>query len=509
MPEVSGCAPGSANRPITPKLGPCFGQTRRGGSGAIIEGMYADASPPHAPLASGSATKATPSECLRVCVVGTGHVGLVTGACLAAAGHTVCCVDTDTTRIAQLAAGRLPFHEPDLQALLAQGREHLRFSSNAAEAAAQAEVAIVAVGTPLSHDGLGADMSQLLAAVRTVVPALPASAVLVLKSTSPVGTGDAVAALVRELRPGADITVACNPEFLREGHAIEDFRRPDRIVIGTDSAHAGSVLGRLHAPQLRAGVPVVATTRRTAELIKHAANAFLATKLAFINEMADLCERLDTEVEDVALGIGLDPRIGPQYLRPGPGYGGSCLPKDLIALAGTARAHDIPLAIVEAVTKLNEDRKTRMLHKVASACGGDVRGRAIAMLGAAFKPDTDDVRASPALWLAAELLAAGATVRLSDPRALERARAVLPGATFFADPFECASGCDALVIATEWPAYARLDLQRLRAGMRGAVLIDLRNLHAPAAARDAGFVYVGMGRGQGGLGEKTVLRSTP
>ncbi|KQW58252.1 UDP-glucose 6-dehydrogenase [Variovorax sp. Root411] len=446
---------------------------------------------------------------MRVCVVGTGYVGLVSGACLATFGHTVCCVDTDAARLAQLAAGQAPFHEPGLQALLAQGLERLRFSPHAAEAAADAEVVIVAVGTPLAHDGVGTDLSQLLAAVQAVAPALPASAVLVLKSTSPVGTGDAVATLLRELRPEADIAVACNPEFLREGHAISDFCHPDRIVFGTDSAHAEAVLRRLHAAQLQAGVPVVATTRRTAELVKYAANAFLATKLAFINEIADLCECLDTQVEDVALGIGLDPRIGAQYLRPGPGYGGSCLPKDLVALAGTARAHGMPLAIVEAVAQLNEDRKVRMQRKITEACGGDVRSRAIALLGAAFKPDTDDVRASPALSLAAALLAAGATVRLSDPKALERARTVLPGAAFFADPVECAAGCDAVVIATEWPVYAQLDLHRLRAGMRGAVLIDLRNLHAPAAARAAGFTYVGLGRGKGGLGETATLTRTP
>lgn len=473
--------------------------------------MYADTSAHSLSWPVGNAARDSQGDRIRVCVVGTGYVGLVTGACLAASGHTVCCVDTDTARLAQLEAGHVPFHEPDLQALLALGRGQLRFSSNAAEAAAQSEVVIVAVGTPLTHDGLGADLSQLLAAVQAVVPTLPKSAVLVLKSTSPVGTGDAVDALVRELRPDADIAVACNPEFLREGRAIADFRRPHRIVLGTDSAHALVVLRRLHALQLAAGVPLVATARRTAELIKYAANAFLATKLAFINEMADLCERLDAEVEDVTLGIGLDPRIGPQYLRPGPGYGGSCLPKDLIALAGTARANGMPLAIVEAVTRLNEDRKARMLHKIASACGGELRGRSIAMLGAAFKPDTDDVRASPALSLAVALLAEGATVRLSDPQAqaLAHARAALPAAACFADPFECAAGCDAVVIATEWPAYARLDLHRLRAGMRAAVLIDLRNLLTPAAAREAGFIYVGLGRGRDGLGETTALPLMP
>ncbi|AMM24233.1 UDP-glucose dehydrogenase family protein [Variovorax sp. PAMC 28711] len=439
---------------------------------------------------------------MRICVVGSGYVGLVSGACLAALGHGVTCVDRDVQRIADLEQGKIPFFEPGLQALVAEGRvvrpdgrTPLRFSSNLEEGVAQAELVIIAVGTPMAQDGENADLSQLHASVEASAKAMQPDAVLVIKSTAPIGTGDDIQRRVQEVRPSAHIAVVSNPEFLREGSAIDDFIEPARVVIGSESDKASALVRRLYAPLTAKGIPVVVTSRRTAELIKYAANSFLATKLAFINEIADFCEQVGSDVEEVAVGMGLDPRIGSQYLRAGPGYGGSCLPKDLVALRGTAQAHHAPLRIVETVIALNEQRTEAMVEKIRRAFDGNVDGKTIAILGVAFKPDTDDVRAAPALALAIALCAANATVRLSDPQALHHVLALVPQATCLDDPYECSKGCDAIVIATEWSQYRALDLPRLRRGMRTPVLIDLRNIFCPQAAVAAGFAYTGLGKG--------------
>lgn len=439
---------------------------------------------------------------MRLCVVGTGYVGLVSGACLASFGHVVTCIDTNVERIDALRAGKLPFFEPGLKELVARVQtpstrapSGLRFSARMEEGVSLADIVLIAVGTPLAGDGEQIDLCQLHAAVEEAARHMRPDAVLVIKSTAPVGTGDDVQRTVRKLRPDASIAVVSNPEFLREGSAIKDFCHPARVVVGSDSPSALALMQRLYTSLQRRGVPFVVTSRRTAELIKYAANSFLATKLAFINEMADLCERVGADVDDVARAMGLDPRIGAQYLRAGPGYGGSCLPKDLVALSRTARAHQSPLRIVETVTALNAQRAGTMVEKIRSACGGTLDGNAIAILGVAFKPDTDDIRAAPALALARALQAAGASVRLSDPQALQQVRSQLPDATCVDDPYECARECDAIVLVTEWQEYLDLDLARLRAALKTPVLIDLRNMVSAEAARAAGFTYIGLGKG--------------
>lgn len=434
-------------------------------------------------------------EALRVGVVGAGYVGLVSAACLAGWGHRVWCMEQDPARLATLAGGRAPFHEPALEALLATLQGRLQVGAASAGAIGEAELILLAVGTPPAPDGGQADLSQFHAAVDMLLPELGPGAVLALKSTLPVGTADALAERVRGQRP--DVAVVSNPEFLREGHAVEDFERPARIVLGCEDAWAADRMRRLYAPLLRRGVPLLSTRRRTAELVKYAANAFLATRLAFVNELADLCEHLGADVLDVTQGLGLDPRIGPHYLRPGPGYGGSCLPKDLQALIATGRTNGRPLAVVEAVATSHALRPSRIARKVIDACGGQVQGRVVALLGVAFKADTDDVRCAPALGLAAALQAAGAAVRWSDPQALPAAHAAMPDVPGVDDPYACAEGADALVLVTDWPEYLQLDLHRMRALMRTPLAIDLRNQWDPAAVRAAGLRHVGLGRGRG------------
>lgn len=459
---------------------------------------------PH-PSPSGHPAAASAPEALRVAVVGSGYVGLVSGGCLASLGHQVCCVDNDSRRIDALSGGDVPFYEPGLRELVAHqvrsepGRpSRLSFSTRVADVATWADIVIIAVGTPLTRDGAHADLTHVHAAVEIAARHMRDRTALVIKSTAPVGTGDDIQRRVKRLRPEASIAVISNPEFLREGKAIQDFCRPARVIIGNDtsSSHGTALMQRLYAVLKSEGTPIVLTSRRTAELIKYASNSFLATKLAFINEMADLCEEIGADVDDVALGMGLDPRIGADYLRAGPGFGGSCLPKDLVALARTARDNDTRLHLVEAVSTLHAQRQDRMLSKVAAACGGSVQGKTVAILGVAFKPDTDDVRAAPALALAAALRAAGAAIRLSDPQALHHARSLFPDAACVDDPYECAKGSDAIVVVTEWRQYRDLDLLRLRAGMRTPNLIDLRNIYLPEAARAAGFAYTGVGRGR-------------
>ena len=436
---------------------------------------------------------------MRVAMVGSGYVGLVSGACFADFGHSVCCVDSNRDKIEALKAGRIPIFEPGLDLVVAanvqQGR--LTFDTDLAAAVAEAEAVFIAVGTPTRRGDGFADLSYVYQAARDIAAALVGYTVIVTKSTVPVGTGDEVERIIRERRPDARFAVVSNPEFLREGSAIADFKRPDRIVIGTDDPEAADVLKELYRPLYLNRSPIVVTSRPTAELIKYAANAFLATKITFINEMADLCERVGADVQEVARGIGLDNRIGAKFLHAGPGFGGSCFPKDTRALVTTAREAGAPSRIVEAVVTVNEDRKAAMAERVIAACGGSVVGKTVAVLGLAFKPNTDDLRDAPSLVIVERLLAAGARVRAFDPEAMTEARTLLPAVDFATDPYDCATGADALVLVTEWDAFRALDLRRLRGLMRTPVLVDLRNVYRPEDAEKHGFAYSSIGRPTG------------
>ena len=433
---------------------------------------------------------------MRITMVGSGYVGLVSAACLADFGHDVTCIDTDAGKIVALGAGRMPIFEPGLADLVrtnvAAGR--LRFTTDLAAALLGAEVAFLAVGTPSRRGDGHADLGYLHAAVREIASALRQPLVLVTKSTVPVGTGDDIAALMAELRPDLAVPVVANPEFLREGAAIADFTRPDRIVLGIEDEAARPVMEAVYHPLAAGRVPLVVTSRRSAELIKYAANAFLAMKVSFINEVADLCERTGATVDDVAAGIGLDQRIGMSFLRPGPGYGGSCFPKDTLALARTATTFGAPMRLVETTIAVNHDRKQAMAGRIIDALGGTLEGRTIAVLGLTFKPDTDDMRAAPALDIIPALQAAGARVRAYDPEGMPVARTLLSGIDYGRDAYDAARGANALVLLTEWNAFRSLDLARLRAEMAGATLIDLRNVYDPAAVRAHGFTYRGIGR---------------
>ena len=432
---------------------------------------------------------------MRIAMIGAGYVGLVSGACLADFGHAVVCIDTDPDKIAALRAGRMPIYEPGLEALVAenvrQGR--LAFRTGMAEAVAQADAVFIAVGTPSRRGDGFADLSYVHAAAREIAGALTGFTVVVTKSTVPVGTGDEVERLIREANPAADVAVASNPEFLREGAAIADFKRPDRIVVGAEDARAVAVLNEIYRPLYLNQAPILVTGRRTAELTKYAANAFLATKITFINEIADLCEQVGADVQQVARGIGLDNRIGGKFLHAGPGYGGSCFPKDTLALVKTAQDYATPMRIVETVVAVNESRKRAMARKVIAACGGSVRGRTIALLGLTFKPNTDDMRDAPSLAIVAGLQDAGARVQAYDPEGMAQAGALMPGLACAEDPYSCAEGADALVIVTEWDAFRALDLDRLRCIMAKPVLVDLRNIYDAGTAARHGFTYRGIG----------------
>jgi UDPglucose 6-dehydrogenase len=433
---------------------------------------------------------------MRIAMIGAGYVGLVSGACLADFGHDVVCIDRDPAKIAALEAGRMPIYEPGLEALVAdnvrQGR--LAFRTEMRAAVAEANAVFIAVGTPSRRGDGFADLSFVYEAAREIAGALSGYTVVVTKSTVPVGTGDEVERIIREAAPEADFAVVSNPEFLREGAAIGDFKRPDRIVVGTEDPRAEAVMREVYRPLYLNASPILVTGRRTAELTKYAANAFLAAKITFINEMADLCEAVGADVQQVARGIGLDGRIGTKFLHAGPGYGGSCFPKDTLALAKTAQDHGMPLRIVETVVAVNDQRKRAMARKVIRACGGSVRGKTIALLGLTFKPDTDDMREAPSLAIAAGLQDAGARVRAYDPEGMEQARPLLPDVAFAEDAYSCAEGADAVVIVTEWNAFRALDLDRLRLSMRAPVLVDLRNIYDPATAAQHGFAYQGVGR---------------
>ena len=432
---------------------------------------------------------------MRIAMIGSGYVGLVSGACFADFGHEVVCVDKDPGKIEALEAGRMPIYEPGLDALVAenvrQGR--LSFSTDLAPAVSRAEAVFIAVGTPSRRGDGFADLSYVYGAAKEIAGALSGYTVVVTKSTVPVGTGDEVERVIRETRPDAEVGVVSNPEFLREGAAIDDFKRPDRIVIGSEDERAVAVMNEIYRPLYLNAAPILVTGRRTAELTKYAANAFLATKITFINEIADLCEQVGANVQEVARGIGLDNRIGRKFLHAGPGYGGSCFPKDTLALVKTAQDHGAPVRIVETVVAVNDQRKRAMARKVIAACGGSVRGRTVALLGLTFKPNTDDMRDAPSLSIVAGLQDAGARVRAYDPEGLEQARPLLEDVAYAEDAYGCAEGAHALVIVTEWNAFRALDFARLRAAMAEPVLVDLRNVYSRAVVERHGFRYSSIG----------------
>ncbi len=433
---------------------------------------------------------------MRVVMIGTGYVGLVSGACFADFGHHVTCIDKDSRKIEQLQRGEIPIFEIGLSELVGtnmrQGR--LEFSTHPAPALREADAVFIAVGTPSRRGDGYADLSYVYAAVREIAPMLSGSTVVVTKSTVPVGTGDEIEAILRDMRPRDDFTVASNPEFLREGAAIHDFKHPDRIVIGTDNPRARHVLEELYRPLYLNKAPILYTSRRTAELIKYTANAFLATKITFINEIADLCEKVGADVQEVARGIGLDNRIGSKFLHAGPGYGGSCFPKDASALIKTAHDHGGSVRIVETVVAVNEQRKRAMARKVTAALEAPVRGKTVAVLGLTFKPNTDDMREAPSIALITALLDVGVTVRAYDPAGMEQAKIVLPDIDYCDGPYSTAEGAHALAIVTEWEQFRALDLNRLKKIMASPIMIDLRNIYPPEELAKAGFIYDSIGR---------------
>jgi UDPglucose 6-dehydrogenase len=433
---------------------------------------------------------------MRIAMIGSGYVGLVSGACLADFGHVVTCVDRDGTKIAALRDGRMPIYEPGLAELVAKNvREgRLSFTTDLKQPVAAADAVFIAVGTPSRRGDGHADLSYVYDAAREIAAAMSGYTVVVTKSTVPVGTGDEVERIIREANPAAEVAVVSNPEFLREGAAINDFKRPDRIVIGLDDERARAVMTEVYRPLYLNQAPLVFTGRRTSELIKYAANAFLAVKITFINEIADLCEQVGANVQEVARGIGLDNRIGAKFLHAGPGFGGSCFPKDTTALVKTAQDYAAPLRIVETVVAVNDQRKRAMARKVIAACGGSVRGKTVAILGLTFKPNTDDMREAPSLAIIQALQDAGAVIRATDPEGIEQARPLLGAVTYCANAYEAAEGADALVLVTEWDAYRALDLPKLKAAMAAPVLVDLRNVYPAEEARRHGFSYTGVGR---------------
>jgi UDPglucose 6-dehydrogenase len=433
---------------------------------------------------------------MRIAMIGTGYVGLVSGACFADFGHQVTCIDRDAGKIAALQNGKIPIYEPGLNQLVssnaAAGR--LDFSLDLRDAVARADAVFIAVGTPSRRGDGHADLSYVHAAAREIAENLEGFTVVITKSTVPVGTGDDVERIITETNPKADFVVASNPEFLREGAAIRDFKHPDRIVVGTEDERARKVIAEIYRPLYLNQAPIMYTGRRTAELIKYAANAFLATKITFINEIADLAERAGADVQEVARGIGLDNRIGSKFLHAGPGFGGSCFPKDTRALLKTAEDHGIPLRIVEAVLSVNDARKRAMARKVAAAFGGNLRNRTIGVLGLAFKPNTDDMREAPSIPLITALQDLGAKVQAYDPVAMEQAKLELPDVTYCDNPYSCAAKADALVIVTEWEQFRALDMTRLKREMAQAVIVDLRNIYGPDEMAEHGFKYASVGR---------------
>jgi UDPglucose 6-dehydrogenase len=434
---------------------------------------------------------------MRIAIVGTGYVGLVSGACLSDFGHEVTCIDSDGVKVAALRRGEIPIFESGLGEIvgnnLSAGR--LSFTSDLAAGIAGAQAVFIAVGTPTMAGEARADLSSVFEAARQIAPALADGAVVVTKSTAPVGTGDEIERILRQGAPGKRFFVASNPEFLREGSAIKDFKLPDRIVIGVEDEAAARIMSEIYRPLYLNQGPVMVTGRRTAELIKYAANAYLAMKVTFINEIGNLCEAVGADVQDVARGIGLDNRIGRKFLNAGPGFGGSCFPKDMLALAESARGASTPLRLVETVIDINDKRKKAMADKIIGACGGSGWGKRIAVLGLTFKPNTDDMRSAPSLTIVPALQAAGAEVVAFDPKGIAAARPLLPGVVFAQSPYEAIAGAHALVIITEWEAFRALDLQRVKASMRQPIVVDLRNIYRPDEMAALGFDYHSVGRG--------------
>jgi UDPglucose 6-dehydrogenase len=445
---------------------------------------------------------------MRVTMIGAGYVGLVSGACFADFGHQVICADKDAAKVAALNRGEIPIFEPGLAELVEsnvrQGR--LEFAAETS-CVSEADAIFIAVGTPSRRGDGHADLSFVYQAVREIAPLLNSAAVVITKSTVPVGTGDEIENILREKRPDANIQVVSNPEFLREGAAIQDFKHPDRIVIGSDDDRARTVLTEIYRPLYLNAPPIIYVSRRTAELIKYASNAFLATKITFINEMADLCEQVGADVQEVARGMGLDNRIGAKFLHAGPGFGGSCFPKDTSALIKTAHDHGVPLRLVETVCTVNEQRKRAMARKVVQALGGSVRGKTIAVLGLTFKPNTDDTRDSPAIPLITALHDLGAIVRGYDPAGMEQAKPLLPDVHYCQNAYSAAEGAEAMVIATEWAQFRALDLSRLKALMTQPVIVDLRNIYRADEMRRAAFRYFPIGRGTLKLDPESASRS--
>jgi UDPglucose 6-dehydrogenase len=438
---------------------------------------------------------------MKITMIGSGYVGLVSGACLSDFGHEVVCVDKDASKIEALEAGRMPIFEPGLDQLVASNVKagRLSFTTDLKTGVAGADAVFIAVGTPSRRGDGHADLSYVFAAAKEIAQAADKPCVVVTKSTVPVGTGDKVEAILKEARPNFDWAVVSNPEFLREGAAIGDFKRPDRIVVGTEDARAQDVMREVYRPLYLNAAPLLFTGRRTAELIKYAANAFLATKISFINELADLAEQVGADIKDVSRGIGLDNRIGSKFLHAGPGYGGSCFPKDTLALLKTAEDYGVPLRIVHSTVEANDLRKVAMGHKVIEALGGSAKGKRVGLLGLAFKPNTDDMRDAPAIDIVKVLREAGAEVAAHDPESMDQARGMLGELDYMNSPYEVAQGADALVLVTEWDAFRALDLKRLAASMRHPVLVDLRNVYNPVEAEKAGMSYVGIGRGVAGI----------
>ena len=433
---------------------------------------------------------------MRIAMIGTGYVGLVSGVCFSDFGHEVVCVDRDAGKIAGLNRGEVPIYEPGLDILLAKNAAagRLRFTTDLAEAMQGAEAVFIAVGTPTRRGDGHADLSYVFAAAEELAQHLAGYTVVVTKSTVPVGTNRKVAALIRRLRPDADFDVASNPEFLREGAAIEDFMRPDRIVVGVESKRAKAVIAELYRPLFLRETPMVQTGLESAEMIKYAANAFLATKITFINEIADLCEKAGADVQQVAKGIGLDGRIGSKFLHPGPGYGGSCFPKDTLALEQTAEDYGVKLGIVSTVVEVNEARKHAMAAKIVAAAGGSVAGKRVAVLGVTFKPNTDDMRDAPSLVIVPALIEAGAEVVICDPQGGREGKTLLAPAAWAPGPYETATDADILVLITEWNEFRALDLARIARAMRGKLMVDLRNVYTPDEAKEAGLTYASIGR---------------
>ncbi len=444
---------------------------------------------------------------MKIAVIGSGYVGLVSGACFSEFGFEVVCVDQDATKIAQLNDGKIPIYEPELDTVVKNNvaRRRLFFTTDLSAAMAGASAVFIAVGTPSRRGDGHADLSYVYAAAKSIAREIRGYTVIVTKSTVPVGTGREVAKIIHETNPNADFDVVSNPEFLREGSAIGDFMRPDRVVIGCESDRARDVMRQLYRPLFLIETPILFTGLETSELIKYAANAFLALKISYINQLSDLCDKVGADVRDVARGIGLDGRIGPKFLHPGPGYGGSCFPKDTLALVKTARDAGAPISLIETTVEFNDGRKRQMVERIVAAAGGTVTGKTVGVLGLTFKPNTDDMRDSPSLVILPELVKRGAKVQAHDPVGVEEAKKLMPDLGYCEDAYDAVAGADVLVILTEWNSYRALDLKRIKTLMKAANIVDLRNIYRPEEVAQLGYHYTSLGRPQPGQAEPPVI----